>query len=87
MCNNNWLGSSLSSEQGMDGSITAYVPVTFSYNVSAGDVVMSNDNDDDSDMDSGCGCGCNFNNSSRNRNCGCNQGRSDCGCRRSCCRW
>ena len=37
MCDNNWLGSSWSGDQGMEGSVTGFVPVTFSYNVSAGD--------------------------------------------------
>ena len=50
MCDNNWLGSSWSGDQGMEGSVTGFVPVTFSYNVSAGDAIMSNNDGMDSGL-------------------------------------
>ncbi len=93
MCDNNWLGSSWSGDQGMEGSVTGFVPVTFSYNVSAGDAIMSNNDG----MDSGCGCD-NDNDWRRDRDfrrdrccdcCGCRRRRNSCGCgcRRSRCCW
>ena len=80
MCDNNWLGSSCSGGQGMEGSVTGFVPVTFSYNVSAGDAIMSNNDG----MDSGCGN--NWGNDRDRWGCGCRRS-CGCGCRRSRCCW
>ena len=68
MCDNNWLGNSCSGDQGMEGSVTGLVPVTFSFNVSTGNAIMSNNDG----MDSGCGC------RRRRNSCGCGCRRSRC---------